>query len=175
MARFWQAHYYDVPFGCQPEFIVSLQSGILNLAAWHPGVHKRKDQYSAVYYLNPGHCQPDGASVLLFPDFSGKDRWPKRIRIGPRVPWEPGTALFIGATECGLHALGMGLRMVLSHIAVGFAPTYLAGWGNFAESLPANTNTAFYPVAITVDHRELERDGKQSAIKAVAQLIAWNE
>lgn len=173
VARYWQKHYYDVPFGCQLDYIVCLEAGVINLASWHPRPGRRRDQYSPVYYLHPGHCNPDGQSVLLFPDWAGKSKYPKRVRVGPRVPWAAGSGVFIGWTECGHYALGMWMKMLLEFISVQFAPSHMSSWGHFSDGLPPETTTIFLPVAIAVDPAELEKEGVECVGKAVATLLAW--
>jgi len=173
VARYWRKHYYDVPFGCQLDYIVCLESGVICLAAWHPRTGRRRDQYTPVYYVHPGHCNPDGQSVLLFPDWSGESKYPKSVRVGPRVPWAPGSTLFIGWTECGRHALGMWLKVLLECMSVQFAPLHVSSFGHFAEGLPPETKTRFLPLAMTADPNQLDKQGLKCVLRALGALLAW--
>ncbi len=171
LARTWHRHYCDVPFGHQIDCIASIQSGFITVGCWHPSRGYARNQISNVYGLFPGHECADGISVLLFPDLLAKD-WneTRRVRVGPRVPWEVGSALFICANTCNDFGLYAWFVCMLEHIRFQIRSSSCPSLGHFADVLPPNS-TLMLPLAIAVDPERLQKERESYVAKATVHLM----
>jgi hypothetical protein len=171
LARKWHRHYCDVPFGHQIDCIASIESGFISVGCWHPGLGYKRTEVCSVYALSPGHEQPYGTSVLLFLDVCARD-WTehKRVRVGPRVPWAVGSALFVCADACEDVSLFAWFTYLTEHIRFHIPSDHIPSLGHFADCLRPNS-TLMLPLAIAVDPKRLVREKGQYVAKAVAQLL----
>ncbi len=170
-ARYWQRHYYDVPFGCQLDSLVLIDKGFIIPATWNPLPDRPRTAFSPVYTMHPGFADESGPSVLLFPQWTNRGELPfKSVRVGPRTPMPIGTALFLGFTECGFYALSMWLRVFLASCAGQLAPSFIPSIGHMSEGLPEGTKTRFLPLAIAADPRRINQE---YVIRQALELATW--
>ncbi len=148
LARKWHRHYCDVPFGHQIDYIAAIESGFISLGCWHPGLGYKRTDICNVYALSPGHDRPDGTAVLLFPDVCAQN-WTeyKPVRVGPRVPWAVGSALFVCADECEDVSLFAWFTYLAEHIRFNVTDEHIPSLGHFSECLRAtDPQNLYHPV-----------------------------
>lgn len=169
----WHQHYFDVPFGCQLDSILCLQTGMVSLAAWYPDLGYPQNCYSPVYGVQLFEENPAGRSIVLFPDFFGKK--PLRVRVTPRLDFQVGTAFFLAETQYGKDSLSAWLHFLSSYIqgVLALNGQRLSSLGDF-QNISNSHNTRFIPLAIAVDANDFTERTDNTIQQGVASLLTWN-
>jgi len=173
VARKWHRHYCDVPFGHQIDCIAVIESGFISLGAWHPALGYTRREVGTVGVLSPGHAIPDGNAVLLFPQTCAAD-WKTRtpIRVGPRVPWAVGSALFV-CVDTGEQSLLAWFLSLTGHIGLQMRSDHVPRLAEFVDCFRPK-KTVLLPLAIAVDPKRLDKEKEHYVAEAIRHLL-WAE